>query len=124
MLDVRQDTTACNAAHVHTEAAAEAANIILRFGLFPAAMAIWSAGHEGGEAAGLFVRFEDLRFVGGSLTALGLPPLSLSDLAAKAHEMGLVTSAMVHSYNRWAWATAAFELPDGPLRGRASTRSR
>ena len=46
VLDVGQDTTACNGAHVHTEAAAEAANIILRFGLFPAAKALWSAGAQ------------------------------------------------------------------------------
>ena len=24
---------------------------------------------------------------------------------------------MVHSYNRWAWATAAFDLPDGRYEG-------
>jgi CO/xanthine dehydrogenase Mo-binding subunit len=114
VLDVRQDTTACNAAHVHTEAAAEAANVILRFGLFPAAMAIWSMN---GEAEGLYVPVEELRFVDGRLTARGLEPLALADVAARAHEMGLVTAAMVHSYNRWAWATAVFDLPLGRYEG-------
>jgi CO/xanthine dehydrogenase Mo-binding subunit len=114
VLDIRQDTTACNGAHVHTEAAAEAANVILRHGLFPAAMAIWSGR---GEALGLYVRGEDLRFVDGRITARGLEPLALAVVAAKAHEMGFVTAAMVHSYNRWAWATAVFDLPDGRYEG-------
>ena len=54
--DVAQDTTASISAHVHTAVAAEAANVILRFGLWPAAKAIWSAGPFGGQAAGEFVR--------------------------------------------------------------------
>jgi CO/xanthine dehydrogenase Mo-binding subunit len=114
VLDVGQDTTACNGAHVHTEAASEAATIVLRFGLFPAAMAIWSGKDE---ALGLYVRVEDVRFVDGRLTARGLEPLALAEVAAKAHEMGFVTAAMVHSYNRWAWATAVFDLPDGRYEG-------
>ena len=35
---------------------------ILRFGLWPAALAIWSAGNSGGQAAGEFLRFEDVPF--------------------------------------------------------------
>ena len=46
--DVAQDTTASISAHVHTAVAAEAANVILRFGLWPAAQAIWSS-RPGGE---------------------------------------------------------------------------
>ena len=114
--DIAQDTTASISAHIHTEVAAEAANVILRFGLYPAALAIWSAGPFGGQAAGEFIRFEDVRFVGGAMTADGMAPLPLTQLAAKMHELGLVTAAMVHGYNRWAWAHASFELPDGPLR--------
>ena len=115
VLDVRQDTTACNGAHVHTEAAAEAANIILRFGLFPAAMAIWSARTE--KATAFTSASRTCASSTGRITARGLEPLALAELAAKAHEMGFVTSAMVHSYNRWAWATAAFDLPDGRYEG-------
>jgi CO/xanthine dehydrogenase Mo-binding subunit len=114
VLDVGQDTTACNGAHVHTEAAAEAANIILRFGLLPAATALWSADAR---AKAVDVRFEDIRFADGKLTAPGHPPLEMHQLAAKAHELGLVTSAMVHSYNRWAWASAVFDLPGGRYDG-------
>jgi hypothetical protein len=31
--------------------------------------------------------------------------------------MGLVVAAMVHGYNRWAWAHASFDLPDGRYTG-------
>ena len=114
---MQQDTTACNGAHVHARAADEAANVILRFGLFPAALALWSAGADGGKAADVSVRLDEIRWVDGKLIAPDRKPLALSDLAAKAHDMGLVTSVMVHSYNRWAWATATFDLPDGPYEG-------
>jgi CO/xanthine dehydrogenase Mo-binding subunit len=46
-----------------------------------------------------------------------MEPLALPRLAAKAHEMGLVVAAMVHGYNRWAWAQATFDLPDGRYDG-------
>ena len=113
----RRIATASISAHIHTAVAAEAANVILRFGIWPAARAIWSAGPFGGQAAGEFLRFEDVRFVDGHLTADGMQPLPLSRLAAKIHEMGFVAAAMVHGYNRWAWAHATFELPDGRYEG-------
>jgi CO/xanthine dehydrogenase Mo-binding subunit len=115
--DIAQDTTASVSAHIHTAVAAEAANVILRFGIWPAARAIWSAGQFGGQAAGELLRFDDVRFVDGVLTAEGMEPLALPRLAAKAHEMGLVVAAMVHGYNRWSWAHAAFDLPDGQYEG-------
>jgi CO/xanthine dehydrogenase Mo-binding subunit len=46
-----------------------------------------------------------------------MEPLDLPRLAAKAHEHGLVTAAMVHGYNRWSWAEASFDLPDGRYTG-------
>jgi CO/xanthine dehydrogenase Mo-binding subunit len=63
--DITQDTTASVSAHIHTAVAAEAANVILRFGIWPAALAIWSAGKFGGQAAGEYLRFEEIRFTGG-----------------------------------------------------------
>jgi CO/xanthine dehydrogenase Mo-binding subunit len=110
--DVAQDTTASVSAHVHTAVAAEAANVIFRFGLWPAAQAIWKSG-----AGRKPLRLEDVRFVDGRLTADGMEPLTLPRLAARAHEMGLVVAAMVHGYNRWAWARAAFDLPGGRYAG-------
>ena len=90
---------------------------MLRFGLWPAALAIWSAGRFGGQATGEFMRLDEARFVDGHLTAEGMEPLPVPRLAAKAHEMGLVVAAMVHGYNRWAWAHASFNLPDGRYTG-------
>ena len=115
--DASQDTTASISAHIHTAVVAEAANVVFRFGLWPAAIKIWSSGPFGGQAAGEFLRIEDARFVDGRLTTGGIEPLSVPRLAAKAHEMGLVTAAMVHGYNRWAWTTATFDLPDGRYEG-------
>ena len=50
----------------------------------------------------LVVRREDARWVDGKLTANGMEPLSLERLAKKAHELGLVTGATVHGFNRWS----------------------
>jgi len=111
--DVAQDTTASISAHVHTAVAAEAANVIFRFGLWPAARALWSMGQPSRELP----RLDSVRFVDGMLTADGMEPLTLARLAAKAHEIGFVVAAMVHGYNRWAWAQASFDLPDGRYDG-------
>lgn len=101
-------------AHVNTHAAAQAAHVILRFGLWPAALSLWTEGPLGGEAAGEFVRFSDLRWVDGALTAVGLEPLPLARLAKRAHERGFVTGAMVHAFNRWSWAKAGFTVTGEP----------
>jgi CO/xanthine dehydrogenase Mo-binding subunit len=103
-------TYASIGAHVHTHVVAEAARIVFRFGIWPAALAIWGQGLMGGQAIGQFLRPEDGRFIDGALTAAGMEPLSLARLAAKAHAMGLVTTAMVHGFNRWEWAVADFEI--------------
>ena len=105
--DVAQDTTASISAHVHTAVAAEAANVILRFGLWPAALAIWSAG-RGGQAAGV-LRFEDVRFVDGRLTAAGREPLALSARSPPRR------TRWASSLPRWCMATIA-----GPGRRRRS----
>jgi CO/xanthine dehydrogenase Mo-binding subunit len=89
---------------------AEAARIVFQFGLWPAALAIWGEGVMGGQAIGQFLRPEDGRFINGSLTAAGMEPLPLARLSARAHAMGLVTTALVHGFNRWTWATAAFDI--------------
>jgi CO/xanthine dehydrogenase Mo-binding subunit len=64
----------------------------------------------GGQAVGQYLRPEDGQFIDGALTAAGMESLALARLALKAHEMGLVTTAMVHGFNRWNWAVAAFEI--------------
>jgi CO/xanthine dehydrogenase Mo-binding subunit len=46
-----------------------------------------------------------------------LEPLSLERLAARAHALGLVTGVAVHTFNRWAWATAEFEVDGKSVSG-------
>lgn len=73
-------------------------------------MALWQAGIGGGQAAPLVVRREDARWVEGGLTAAGMSVLSLELLAKTAYQMGGVTGAAVHVFNRWQWAEADFTL--------------
>src|SRR5690606_35673577 len=44
------------------------------------------------------------------LTLPGSHPLPLSEIAAAAHDMQLVTGAMVHAFDRWGWAEADFNI--------------
>ena len=108
--NISSPASASIGAHVNSEAVSEAAKVILRFGLWPAAQAIWAEGPAGGTSAGQNLTFEELRWVDGKLTGRGMAPLSVAQLAGKAHEMGAVTGAMVHAFNRWSWASADFEI--------------
>jgi CO/xanthine dehydrogenase Mo-binding subunit len=116
-------TSASNSAYFYGHATREAARLVFTEGLWPSALALWSQGFGGGELAPLAIRREDARWVAGRLTAGGLTPLPLERLAAKAHELGLATGAVVHSFNRWQWAEADFPLKTGsgrlPLDGLA-----
>jgi CO/xanthine dehydrogenase Mo-binding subunit len=103
-------SSATNSAYYFTHSTREAARVIFLHGLWPAAMAIWSQGIGGGQAASLVVRVEDARWVEGKLSAGGLQALPLEQLAAKAHELGLVTGATVHVFNRWQWSEADFDI--------------
>jgi CO/xanthine dehydrogenase Mo-binding subunit len=57
------------------------------------------------------VRRDNLRVAEGKLTADGLEPLAFERLAAKAHEIGAITGVSVHTFNRWQWAQAEFDVP-------------
>ncbi|QWP76569.1 xanthine dehydrogenase family protein molybdopterin-binding subunit [Lysobacter sp. K5869] len=103
-------SSASNSAYFFSHATREAARLVFTQGLWPAALALWSAGFGGGQLAPLAVRREDARWVEGKLSAGGLAPLTLEQLAAKAFELGLATGATVHSFNRWQWAEAEFPL--------------
>jgi hypothetical protein len=48
------------------------------------------------------------RWVDGKLSAGGLQALPFEQLVKKAHELGLVTGATVHVFNRWQWTEADF----------------
>ncbi|GAB2877507.1 xanthine dehydrogenase family protein molybdopterin-binding subunit [Pseudoduganella ginsengisoli] len=102
--------SATNSAFYYTHTTREAARVIFMHGLWPAAMAIWSAGYMGGQAASVTIRVEDARWVDGKLTANGLEALPYETIVKKAHELGLVTGAIVHAFNRWAWTEADWEV--------------
>ncbi|BEO24965.1 molybdopterin cofactor-binding domain-containing protein [Serratia marcescens] len=103
-------SSASNSAYYFSHSTREAARLIFDRGLWPAAMALWQAGIGGGQAAPLVVRREDARWVEGGLTAAGMSVLSLELLAKTAYQMGGVTGAAVHVFNRWQWAEADFTL--------------
>lgn len=102
--------SASNSAFYYTHSTREACRLVFRHGLWPAAVAIWSQGIGSGQAAPYVLRQEDARWEAGRLTAAGMQPLTLAQLAAKAHEMGLVVGAVVHAFNRWQWAEAEFSI--------------
>jgi CO/xanthine dehydrogenase Mo-binding subunit len=107
---IASPASASNSAFYYTHTTREACRLIFRHGLWPAAVALWGSGTGGGAAAPYVVREEDARWEQGLLTANGMPGLSLQQLARKAHEMGGVTGAVVHAFNRWQWAEADFTL--------------
>ena len=99
-------TFASNGAHVGTQAAAEAARAIFRFGLWPAALDLWGIAPTHPTAA----RWEAARWKDGHLLMSGLAPLALPAIAAKAHARHDVTGAMAHAFSRWGWSHATFPI--------------
>ena len=99
-------TAASNGAHVGTHAAAEAARVIFRFGLWPAALELWGIAPTDPTAK----QWEAARWKDGQLIMPGLAPLALAAVAAKAHARNGVTGAMAHGFYRWAWSQATFPV--------------
>jgi CO/xanthine dehydrogenase Mo-binding subunit len=99
-------TTASIGAHVGTHAAAEAARVVFRFGLWPAALALWGVAPSDPKAK----EWEAARWTDGQLVMPGLAPLALPAVAAKAHARNFVTAAMAHGFSRWAWSQATFAI--------------
>src|SRR5262249_32978052 len=87
-------STASIVAHVGTHAAAEAARIIFRFGLWPAALELWGIAPKDPKAG----EWKTARWKGGQLVMPGLAPLALPAVAAKAHARNGVTGAMAHCF--------------------------
>ena len=103
-------SSASNSAYYFSHGTDETARALFDHGIWPAARAIWSEGFGGGQAASYVLRREDARWVEGRLTADGMEPLPLERLAKKMYELGLVTGVVGHSFNRWQWAEADFEV--------------
>ena len=99
-------TAASIGAHVGTHAAAEAARVIFRFGLWPAALELWGIAPTDPRAK----EWQKARWKDGQLVMPGLAPLALPAVAAKAHARNGVTGAMAHGFYRWAWARATFPV--------------
>jgi CO/xanthine dehydrogenase Mo-binding subunit len=97
-------------AHVSTHSAFQAARVVFRFGLWPAALDLWGIGRTDPLAR----RWDEARWQDRKLTMPGLAPLDLAAIAAKAHERGGVTGAMVHGFNRWEWSRATFTVAGEP----------
>lgn len=103
-------SSATNSAFYFSHATREAARVLFNHGLWPAALALWRSGPFGGQANPYVVRRENAVWVDGQLTGNGLAPIPFTELAKKAHEMGLVTGVSVHGFNRWSWAEADFVI--------------
>jgi len=99
-------TFASNGTHVGTQAAAEAARFIFRFGLWPAALDLWGIAPTNPTAK----QWEAARWKDGHLLMPGLAPLPLPSIAAKAHMRNDVTGAMAHAFSRWGWSRATFPV--------------
>jgi CO/xanthine dehydrogenase Mo-binding subunit len=103
---INSASSASTGAHVGTHAAAEAARVIFRFGLWPAALELWGLAPTDVKA----LERENARWKEGYLVMSGLAPLPLSAVAAKAHARQGIVAAMAHGFNRWAWSEATFSI--------------
>lgn len=108
--EISSPSSASIGAHVSTHGAAEAARVIFRFGLWPAALELWKIAPGDPRA----LQPDAARWKDGQLTLAGLPPLPLPAIAAIAHARGLVTGAMTHGFSRWAWSQATFAIGGRP----------
>ena len=77
--------------------------VLFETGLFPAAQSLWGKSGERVKISG--VRWRD-----GTLIAPGLRPLSLAEIAAKAHSEGRVTAAMNHSFFSARWVEGDYTI--------------
>jgi CO/xanthine dehydrogenase Mo-binding subunit len=106
-------TSASIGAHVGTHSAAEAARVIFRFGLWPAALELWHIAQTDARAGD----WAKAQWKDGQLVMPGLAPLALPALAATAHARNLVTGAVAHGFSRWAWSRARFPIAGKQYRG-------
>ncbi|MBR0757792.1 xanthine dehydrogenase family protein molybdopterin-binding subunit [Bradyrhizobium jicamae] len=99
-------TSASIGAHVGTHSSAEAARVIFRYGLWPAALELWRIAKTDPRAR----QWAGATWKDGQLVMPGLEPLALPVLAATAHARGFVTGAVAHSFSRWGWSRARFPM--------------
>jgi CO/xanthine dehydrogenase Mo-binding subunit len=101
-------TAASASAYQMRHAMREAARILLRFGLWPAAKSIW------GDAAKNLEWDESLvSWQKGALKYKNQVPIPLKVLAMEVHKRGFVAGVMVHAFYRADWAKASFSIDSG-----------
>lgn len=103
-------SSASNSAYFFSHVTSESARVLFDFGIWPAALSIWSEGIGGGQAAPLTVRKEDARWTDRGLTADGLEPLTLERLAKRVYMLKGLTAVVGHGFNRWQWANGIFKI--------------
>jgi CO/xanthine dehydrogenase Mo-binding subunit len=111
--EISSATSTSIGAHVGTQAAAEAARIVFRFGLWPAALALWGIAPTDPRAK----QSDEAYWQGQTLIMTGLSPLPLAAIAAKTHAQKGVTGAIAHAFSRWAWSQATFAISGETLVG-------
>ncbi len=99
-------TTASIGAHVGTHASAEAARVIFRYGLWPAALELWGIAPADPRSK----HWSRAQWKDGQLAMPGLAPLTLQSLAGTAYARNFVTGAITHAFSRWAWSRARFAI--------------
>ncbi|WP_429163756.1 xanthine dehydrogenase family protein molybdopterin-binding subunit [Aeromonas rivipollensis] len=109
-LAIPQASSASISSYFQSHATVTAARILFEQTLWPAATAIWRKQYFVGQAGLDLGPASEASWTPAGLTTRGMPPLPLALLAAHAHANGLITGAMVHSFNRWAWAECDFTI--------------
>jgi CO/xanthine dehydrogenase Mo-binding subunit len=107
---ISSSTSASTGAHVGTHAVAEAARVIFRFGMWPAALELWGLAPTDFKA----LDWAKASWKDGHLVMSGLAPLPFAAVAAKAHAQHGVVAAMAHGFNRWSWSHATFGVAGEP----------
>lgn len=88
---------------------AETSRLLFETGLLPAARALWGA-----TAARLGPK--DVHWEDGSLVARGHRPLTLAEIARRAHDEGHVVAALTHAFFSGRWVDAEYTVGDSTRR--------
>jgi len=99
-------TSASIGAHVGTQAAGEAARIVLRFGMWPAALALWGIGQDDPRR----FLWEEAFWQDGMLILSGLRRSPSRRSPPRRAKWERSPEPMAHAFSRWAWSQAAFPL--------------
>lgn len=99
-------SSACLTAFHQVHVTEQASQVLFQAGLLPAAAALW--GVPLAQVQG------KTKWDAGHLVAPGLAPLPLRALAAKVHQAGLTSAAMVHGLYEGSWVAGTYAVPAGP----------